>query len=41
MKPIELENEINQIPGVITNGLFARQTPEVVLVAKNDGILQL
>ena len=41
IKPIELENEINQIPGVITNGLFARQTPEVILVAKNDGILQL
>ena len=25
MKPVELETEINQIPGVVTNGIFARR----------------
>lgn len=37
LDPVELENKINQIPGVITNGLFAQRKADVVLVAKNNG----
>ena len=37
LDPVELENKINQIPGVVTNGLFAQRKADVVLIAKNDG----
>lgn len=36
--PIALEETINQIPGVVTNGLFALRIPEVILIAGDDGI---
>ena len=32
LDPVEMESEINQVPGVVTVGLFARGRPEVVLV---------
>ncbi len=32
LDPVELETEINQIPGVVTVGLFARQRPDKVIV---------
>lgn len=35
--PVELENKINQIPGVITNGLFAQRKADVTLVAQSNG----
>jgi ribose 5-phosphate isomerase A len=38
MKPVELETEINMIPGVVTNGLFARRPADVLLLAGNDGV---
>lgn len=31
--PVELETRINQIPGVVTVGLFAHRRPDVLLVA--------
>lgn len=37
INPVELENKINQIPGVVTNGLFAQRKADVVLIAKNNG----
>lgn len=37
LDPVELENKINQIPGVVTNGLFAQRKADVVLIAKSDG----
>lgn len=37
LDPIELETKINQIPGVVTNGLFAHRGADVTLVAKGDG----
>lgn len=37
LDPVELENKINQIPGVVTNGLFAGRKADVVLIAKADG----
>ncbi len=36
--PVRMETEINQIPGVVTCGLFARRGADVVLVAREDGV---
>jgi ribose 5-phosphate isomerase A len=36
--PVRTETEINQIPGVVTCGLFARRGADVVLVASEQGI---
>lgn len=41
MNPVELESEINQITGVVTNGLFARRAADVVLVAAGNGVSKL
>jgi len=39
LDPVELENKINQIPGVVTNGLFAQRKADVVLIANSDGTI--
>ena len=36
--PVALETEINQIIGVVTNGLFARRGADVLLLATKDGV---
>ena len=36
--PVALEETINQWPGVVTVGLFARRRPETVLLATIDGV---
>ncbi|WP_376691322.1 ribose-5-phosphate isomerase RpiA [Wenzhouxiangella sp. EGI_FJ10409] len=36
--PVAVERDINQIPGVVTCGLFAKRGADVVLVATEDGI---
>jgi ribose 5-phosphate isomerase A len=36
-----LETEINQIVGVVTNGLFARRPADVVLIASDQGVKSL
>ncbi len=36
--PIELETTINQIAGVVENGLFARRGADVLLLASNAGV---
>ena len=38
--PATLETQINQIPGVVTNGLFALRKADVVLMATPEGIKQ-
>ncbi len=38
LDPVALESEINQIPGVITNGLFALRKADVTLVATPEGV---
>ncbi|APC97854.1 ribose-5-phosphate isomerase RpiA [Francisella frigiditurris] len=35
--PIELETKLNQITGVVTNGIFAIKPADTVIVAKKDG----
>ena len=36
--PIEMENRFNQIPGVVTVGIFAQRPADTLLVASADGI---
>jgi len=38
MKPMELESEINQIPGVVTNGIFARRPADILLLGTSSGV---
>ena len=38
MNPPELEATINQITGVVTNGLFARRGADVLLLGTADGV---
>lgn len=39
--PAELEAALNQITGVVTNGLFARRGADVVLLGSLDGVKKL
>ncbi len=41
IEPLELEQVINNITGVVTNGLFARRGADILLVADNNGVRQL
>ena len=38
LDPVALEAEINQITGVVTNGLFARRGADVLLLAAEGGV---
>ncbi len=38
LNPVELEKAINNIPGVVTNGIFALRGADIVLVATDDGV---
>ena len=40
-EPVHLEFELNQIPGVVTNGLFARRPADVLLIGTADGVERL
>lgn len=37
-KPVSLEETLNNIPGIVANGIFARRGADKVLLATNDGI---
>jgi len=36
--PVELENRINQIPGVVTVGIFAQRPADVLIIASDTGV---
>ncbi len=39
MEPVHLEETLNQIPGVVTNGLFARRSADILLLGQaNDEV---
>ena len=38
IKPVELEQELNQLAGVVTNGLFAQRSADVLLVASDSSV---
>jgi ribose 5-phosphate isomerase A len=39
--PVKMESELNQIPGVVTVGLFARRGADVILVGGDSGVKTL
>src|SRR5271169_4591430 len=41
LNPAELEGQINQIAGAVTNGLFARRGADVILVGTDEGVQTL
>lgn len=38
MEPIAMEEKINHIPGVVTNGLFAKRRADLLLVGSEQGV---
>ncbi len=40
-EPIKLEQTLNNIPGVVCNGIFANRTADLVLIGSNQGIIKL
>jgi len=38
LKPVELEQELNKLAGVVTNGLFAQRPADVLLVASDSDV---
>ena len=38
INPIEMENRLNNIPGVVTNGLFALNSASTILSGSADGV---
>jgi ribose 5-phosphate isomerase A len=41
MEPVKLETELNNIVGVVTNGLFARRPADVLLLGTAEGVRTL
>ena len=41
LNPVELETQINQIAGVVTNGLFAQRPADVLLLGGDNGVTKL
>jgi len=41
LNPVELEGTLNNIVGVVTNGLFARRPADILLLGGQDGIRKL
>jgi ribose 5-phosphate isomerase A len=41
LDPVQLESDLNQIAGVVTNGLFARRPADVVLLGTESGVRKI
>jgi len=41
MEPVKLEQELNDIPGIVTVGLFAKRPADVLLLGTEDGVRTL
>jgi len=41
LKPVELEQELNKLAGIVTNGLFAQRPADVLLIASDNGVQAL
>jgi len=41
LNPIEMERRFNQLPGVVTVGLFAQRPANVLLIASTTGVRRL
>ncbi len=38
--PVELEEKLNHIAGVVTNGLFAQRPADILLIASENGVIE-
>lgn len=38
LKPVELEQELNKLAGIVSNGLFAQRPADVLLIASDSGV---
>jgi len=38
LNPVQVEGDLNQIAGVVTNGIFARRPADVLLLAEGSGV---
>jgi ribose 5-phosphate isomerase A len=38
LNPVQMESDVNQIAGVVTNGIFARRPADVLLLAEGSGV---
>ena len=41
LNPPQMENDLNQLAGVVTNGIFARRPADVLLLAETSGVRTL
>ncbi len=41
MQPVKLETELNQIVGVVTNGLFAARPADILLLGSDEGVKKI
>ena len=39
--PLEMETRLNQIPGILTVGLFAHRSADILLIADNTGVREM
>jgi ribose 5-phosphate isomerase A len=39
--PLEMETRLNQIPGILTVGIFARRSADVLLIADDSGVREM
>lgn len=39
--PVELENRLNQIPGIVTVGIFAQRSADILLIASDAGVREM
>lgn len=39
--PVELENRLNQIPGIVTVGIFALRPADILLIAGDNGVREM
>jgi ribose 5-phosphate isomerase A len=41
MNPVELEEKLDHLAGVVTNGLFARRPADILLLGGDQGVRTL
>jgi ribose 5-phosphate isomerase A len=39
--PLEMETRLNQIPGILTVGLFAHRSADILLIADDSGVREM
>jgi len=39
--PLEMETRLNQIPGILTVGIFAHRPADILLIADDNGVREM